>query len=71
MRNAPREVPAHPSCGSTGMPQRMDLPSGARLQRALINFFLDEARAAGYEEIMPPTVVNAADRKSTRLNSSH
>ena len=33
---------------------------GARLQRALINFFLDEARAAGYVEIMPPTVVNAA-----------
>ena len=33
---------------------------GARLQRALINFFLDEARASGYTEIMPPTVVNAA-----------
>ena len=33
---------------------------GARLQRALINFFLEEARAAGYTEIMPPTVVNAA-----------
>ncbi len=33
---------------------------GARLQRALINFFLDEARASGYEEIMPPTVVNQA-----------
>ena len=33
---------------------------GARLQRALINFFLDEARKAGYTEIMPPTVVNAA-----------
>lgn len=33
---------------------------GARLQRALINFFLDEARAAGYTEIMPPTVVNEA-----------
>ncbi len=33
---------------------------GARLQRALINFFLDEARSAGYIEIMPPTVVNAA-----------
>lgn len=32
---------------------------GARLQRALINFFLDEARNAGYEEIQPPTVVNA------------
>ena len=36
---------------------------GAQLQRALINFFLDEARKAGYLEIMPPTVVNA-DRKS-------
>lgn len=33
---------------------------GARLQRALINFFLDEARMAGYTEIMPPTVVNQA-----------
>ncbi len=32
---------------------------GAQLQRALINFLLDEARKAGYEEIMPPTVVNA------------
>ena len=32
---------------------------GARLQRALINFFLDRAREAGYLEIMPPTVVNA------------
>jgi seryl-tRNA synthetase len=31
---------------------------GARLQRALINFFLDEARNDGYLEIMPPTVVN-------------
>ena len=33
---------------------------GARLQRALINFFLDEARDAGYEETIPPFVVNAA-----------
>jgi len=33
---------------------------GARLQRALINFFLDEARDAGYMEVIPPTVVNAA-----------
>jgi seryl-tRNA synthetase len=32
---------------------------GARLQRALINFFLDKAREAGYEEIQPPYVVNA------------
>jgi len=33
---------------------------GARLQRALINFFLDEAEKAGYTEIMPPLVVNQA-----------
>ena len=38
---------------------------GARLQRALINFFLDEAREAGYTEIMPPTVVNAASGYGT------
>lgn len=38
---------------------------GARLQRALINFFLDEARSAGYEEIMPPTVVNQASGYGT------
>ncbi len=31
---------------------------GARLQRALINFFLDEARKAGYLELMPPVLVN-------------
>jgi seryl-tRNA synthetase len=31
---------------------------GARLQRALINFFLDEARNSGYLEIQPPYVVN-------------
>lgn len=33
---------------------------GARLQRALINFFLDRATAAGYQEVQPPIVVNAA-----------
>lgn len=33
---------------------------GARLQRALINFFLDINTAAGYKEIEPPAVVNAA-----------
>lgn len=38
---------------------------GARLQRALINFFLDQAREAGYLEIMPPTVVNAASGYGT------
>lgn len=31
---------------------------GARLQRALINFFLDEAIAAGYYEVQPPILVN-------------
>lgn len=31
---------------------------GARLQRALINFFLDEAIKAGYTEVQPPTLVN-------------
>ncbi len=31
---------------------------GARLQRALINFFLDNAREAGYLEVQPPYVVN-------------
>lgn len=33
---------------------------GARLQRSLINFFLDNAREAGFMEIQPPYVVNAA-----------
>ena len=31
---------------------------GARLQRALINFFLDNAREAGFTEVQPPYVVN-------------
>jgi seryl-tRNA synthetase len=31
---------------------------GARLQRALINFFLDEAIQAGYYEIQPPILIN-------------
>lgn len=38
---------------------------GAKLQRALINFFLDEAIAAGYEEIIPPLVVNEATARGT------
>lgn len=32
---------------------------GARLQRALINFFLDENIKAGYQEVQPPLMVNA------------
>jgi seryl-tRNA synthetase len=38
---------------------------GARLQRALINFFLDEARNAGYTEIQPPILVNEASGYGT------
>ena len=38
---------------------------GARLQRALIQFFLDEAGKAGYEEIEPPYVVNEASGYGT------
>ena len=33
---------------------------GAKLQRALINFFLDEAAKQGYREMQPPIVVNKA-----------
>lgn len=38
---------------------------GARLQRALIDFFLDEAANAGYVEIMPPLMVNEASGLGT------
>lgn len=38
---------------------------GARLQRALINFFLDEAIAAGYQEVQPPLLVNEASAYGT------
>jgi seryl-tRNA synthetase len=38
---------------------------GARFQRALINFFLDEARDAGYEEILPPLLVNEDTARAT------
>jgi seryl-tRNA synthetase len=31
---------------------------GARLQRALISYFLDQATEAGYQEVMPPLMVN-------------
>jgi len=34
--------------------------AGAKLQRALINFFLDEAEVAGYAECLPPIMVNEA-----------
>ena len=38
---------------------------GAKLERALISFFLDEAEAGGYEEIIPPLVVNEASARAT------
>ena len=38
---------------------------GARLQRALINFFLDKATAAGYLEVQPPILVNEASGYGT------
>jgi seryl-tRNA synthetase len=38
---------------------------GAKLQRALISFFLDEAEKAGYREMMPPIVVNEASGYGT------
>jgi seryl-tRNA synthetase len=38
---------------------------GARLQRALINFFLDNAIAVGYREIQPPLLVNEASGYGT------
>jgi seryl-tRNA synthetase len=38
---------------------------GARLERALINFFLDQANAAGYLEIFPPLLVNEASATGT------
>jgi seryl-tRNA synthetase len=38
---------------------------GARLQRALINFFLDEATKAGYTEVQPPYLVNSASAYAT------
>ncbi|MFA7043784.1 MAG: serine--tRNA ligase [Bacteroidales bacterium] len=38
---------------------------GARLQRALIGFFLDNAREAGYLEIQPPYMVNATSGYGT------
>lgn len=38
---------------------------GARLQRGLINFFLDQAVAAGYHEVQVPVVVNETSAYST------
>ncbi|MGB0409876.1 MAG: serine--tRNA ligase, partial [Opitutales bacterium] len=37
----------------------------ARMVRALVNFFLQEAQENGYEEVLPPIVVNAASATAT------
>ncbi len=39
--------------------------AGAKLQRALINFFLDEAHDAGYIELQPPLMINTASATGT------
>lgn len=41
------------------------LGKGAKLQRALIAYFLDEAEKAGYAEVIPPLVVNEASGYGT------
>ncbi|MEW6510814.1 MAG: serine--tRNA ligase [Bacteroidota bacterium] len=38
---------------------------GAKLERALVNFFLDDAAAHGYTEVFPPLMVNAASATGT------
>lgn len=38
---------------------------GAKLQRALINFFLDEATKNGFDEVQPPLMVNEASAMAT------
>jgi len=41
------------------------LGKGARLERALINFFLDQGTAHGYTEVLPPIIVNSASATGT------
>jgi seryl-tRNA synthetase len=43
----------------------MTVGAGARLERALLSFFLDEAAAAGYTEVFVPFVVNSAAMTGT------
>jgi seryl-tRNA synthetase len=47
----------------TGFP--VYIGKGARLERGLINFFLDEAASAGYVEVLPPLMVNATSAQGT------
>ena len=41
------------------------LGAGAKLERSLINFFLEENAKAGYQEVMPPIMVNADSAYAT------
>lgn len=52
-------------CKITGSGFPVYKNKGARLVRALINFFLDEAVGAGYAEIQPPILVNEASAFGT------
>lgn len=47
----------------SGFPVFLD--KGARLQRALVAFFLERARIAGYREVSPPLLVNEATARGT------
>lgn len=49
----------------TGSGFPLYLGAGARLERSLINFFLEENAKAGYQEVMPPIMVNADSAYAT------
>ncbi len=49
----------------TGTGYPVYVGKGARLDRALVNFFLDEATANGYTEVFPPLLVNATSATGT------
>ena len=49
----------------TGSGFPLYLGAGAKLERSLINFFLEENAKAGYQEVMPPIMVNADSAYAT------
>jgi len=49
----------------TGAGYPVYLGKGAQLERAMVNFFLDEASANGYTEMFPPLLVNATSATGT------
>ena len=52
-------------CKTTGTGFPFYLAGGARLQRALINYFIDQAIAKGYTEMQPPYFVNEDSARGT------